>query len=109
MHFKISHKNKSVLKRIAQFLELFSNHMFILGRINRIAKACSEASSVTQKFVGGKKLEPEGIVFAKKTSGPGYVTPERFGVNRIADIILFVAGVYPCLSRLTRSLRNHSN
>ena len=86
--------------------------MFILGRINRIAKACSEASSVTQKFVGGKKLEPEGIVFAKKTSGPGYVTPERFGVNRIADIILFVAGVYrplPCLSRLTRSLRNHSN
>ena len=55
MYFKISHKNKSVHKRIAHFLELFSNHMFILGRIlNRIKKAVHEASSVTQKFVTQK-------------------------------------------------------
>jgi hypothetical protein len=39
MYFKISHKNKSVHKRIAHFPDLFSNHMFILGRINQIEKA----------------------------------------------------------------------
>ena len=39
MYFKVSHKNKSVHKRIAHSLELFSNHMFILGRMNRVEKA----------------------------------------------------------------------
>jgi hypothetical protein len=36
MYFKISHK------RIAHFPDLFSNHMFILGRINRIEKAVTQ-------------------------------------------------------------------
>jgi predicted MPP superfamily phosphohydrolase len=59
MYFKISHKNKSVHKlRIAHFPDLFSNHMFILGRIDRIEKAVKHLHAVTQKFVDGKKLPP---------------------------------------------------
>ena len=71
MYFKISHKNKSVHKRIAHFPDLFSNHMFILGRINRIEKSEQAVKHHRQKIaadnlifggiIGGNCLLPPKI------------------------------------------------
>jgi hypothetical protein len=64
------------ISEIAHFLELFSNHMFILGRINRIEK-CSEASSWRDtKIRRRQNIASDNLIFGSISGGNCLLPPK---------------------------------